>query len=211
VRELDMVIISHPHEDHYGGLLAVLDQVPTRLLVTNKHEVDEASYQRLLELVAEKEIPRLFLELGDRVLLEEYLWMDVLNPPALLFSGTGSDENNNSLVLQLRHREVSFLLTGDIENEAARWMLAENLLPPSDVLKVPHHGGYMASFAALLNAVDPQVAVIPVGRNIFGHPHPEILELLEEREIELYRSDRHGAVTIFSDGSTLETKIFVTQ
>lgn len=206
VRELDMVIISHPHEDHYGGLLAVLDQVPARLLVTNKHEVDEASYQRLLDLAAEKEIPRLFLELGDRVLLEEHLWMDVLNPPPSLFTGTGSDENNNSLVLQLHHREVSFLLTGDIENEAARRMLAEDLLPPSDVLKVPHHGGYMASFAGLLGAVEPQVAVIPVGRNTFGHPHPEILELLEARGIEIYRSDHHGAVTIYSDGSAWEAE-----
>jgi len=214
VRELDMVIISHPHEDHYGGLLAVLDKIPARLLVTNKHEVDEASYLRLLDLVAEKEIPHLFLERGDRLSLEDHLWMEVLNPPSLLFTGTGSDENNNSLVLRLHHRAVSFLLTGDIENEAALWMLAEDLLPPSNVLKVPHHGGYMASFADLLGAVDPQVAVIPVGRNTFGHPHPHILELLEAREIEYYRSDRHGAVTIYSDGSTWETEtmlIFGTQ
>ena len=200
VKKLDLVIVSHPHEDHYGGLLAVLAQVPVDLFVTNGQEVEGGSYQKLLALSAEKGIPRKILQEGDRLLLEPYLEMTVLNPPARLFMGTGSDLNNNSLVLQLRYREVSFLFTGDLEDAGARQMLARGLVPSSNILKVPHHGGDMAAFAAFLDRVEPSVAVITVGNNPFGHPHARILSLLEERGIQTFRHDRHGAVMVRTDG-----------
>ena len=206
VRKLDMVIVSHPHEDHYGGLLAVLNKIPVGLLVTNGEEVETETYIRLMALAETRGIPRVILERGDVLPLEADLKMEVLNPPSRLFSGTGSDVNNNSLVMHLSYREVSFLFTGDLEDAAARWMLAENLLPESQILKVPHHGGYMAGFPPFLDAVKPQVAVITVGRNPFGHPHQETLTLLREQVAEVYRNDRHGAVLVHSDGYDWEIK-----
>ena len=206
VRKLDMVIVSHPHEDHYGGLLAVLDKIPVELLVTNAELVDTESYNRLLTLAEAQGIPRLILERGDVLPLEPSLKINVLCPPARLFQGTGSDVNNNSLVMQLLYRDVSFLFTGDIEDAAVRWMLAENLLEGSQILKVPHHGGYMDRFSFFLEAVNPQIAVIQVGRNSFGHPHDMIFSLLQEQCPEVYRTDWYGAVMMYSDGYSLEVK-----
>ncbi len=206
VRKLDMVIVSHPHEDHYGGLLPVLEKIPVELLVTSAEEVETETYNRLLALAETRGIPRVMLQKGDSLELEEPLEVKILNPPSRLFRGTGSDVNNNSLVIHLCYREVSFLFTGDIEDAAARWMLAESLLPRSQILKVPHHGGYMAGFTPFLEAVEPQVAVITVGRNPFGHPHQAILTLLQEQNVEVYRNDRHGAVLLHTDGYKWEVK-----
>lgn len=204
VRKLDKVIISHPHEDHYGGLLAVLEEVPVGLLITNSEEVETESYHRLLTLAAEKGIPRLMLEQGNVLPLGPSLKMDVLGPPARLFVGTGSDVNNNSLVLRLSYREVSFLFTGDIEDAAARWLLREDLLQQSHVLKVPHHGGYMSGLSLFMEAVEPQLAVMQVGRNPFGHPHGETVSILNELVPAVYRNDHHGAVMVYSDGYSME-------
>lgn len=206
VRKLDLVIVSHPHEDHYGGLLAVLDSIPVELLVTSEEGVETETYNRLLTLAETRGIPRLMLQRGDTLALEPDLDIEVLNPPSRFFSGTGSDVNNNSLVMQLLYREVNFLFAGDMEDAAARWMLAENLLAQSQILKVPHHGGYMAAFSPFLEAVNPQVAVITVGRNPFGHPHQETLTRLQEQAVEFYRNDRHGAVTVHSNGYKWEVK-----
>ena len=206
VRKLDLVIISHPHEDHYGGLLAVLEKVPVELLATNAEEAEAEPYIRLLDLAAARGIPRLTLQKGDTLILGPSLKMDVFGPPANLFRGTGSDVNNNSLVMRLLYREVSFLFTGDIEDSAAAWLLREKVPLQSTILKVPHHGGYMSVFPSLLAAVDPQVAVIQVGRNTFGHPHGEILNNLKEHGPAVYRNDQHGAVMISSDGYTWHIK-----
>lgn len=206
VRKLDLVIVSHPHEDHYGGLLAVLDKIPVGLLVTNGEEVAGGSYQRLLELAGEKAIARRILQRGEKMQLEPSLELAVLNPPPRLFTGTGSDLNNNSLVLHLLYREVSFLFTGDIEDAAAASLLAGGLLSRTCVLKVPHHGGYMAAYPPFLEALGPQLAIITVGRNSFGHPHENTLSLLRERGIVTYRTDYHGAVMLRSDGFGLQAK-----
>lgn len=202
VKKLDMVIVSHPHEDHYGGLLAVLERFPAGLLVTNAEEVETESYIRLLELADAKGIPRMIMQKGDNYLLEPSLELEVLAPPARLFKGTVSDVNNNSLVMRLIYREVSFLFTGDIEDAAANWLLREGMPLKSTVLKVPHHGGYMPAFSPFLEAVGPEAAVIQVGRNTFGHPHPETVAILEQETPEVYRNDQHGAVIIHTDGHT---------
>ncbi len=211
VRKLDLVIISHPHEDHYGGLLPVLEKIPVELLITNKEEVETESYIRLLDMAAARGIPQSTLQEEDVLILGPSLKMDVLGPPTHLFRGTGSDVNNNSLVMRLLYREVSFLFTGDIEDSAAAWLLREKAPLKSTILKVPHHGGYMSAFSSLLAAVDPKVAVIQVGRNTFGHPHGEIINILKEYDPEVYRNDRHGAVMVSSDGYTWHIKTMLAE
>ncbi len=200
VKKLDMVIVSHPHEDHYGGLLAVLEEIPADMLVTSADESSARHYLELLNLAERKGIPRKIVEKGDRLFLGPSLEAVVLNPPANLYQGTGSDSNNNSLVLDMGYGEVRFLFTGDIEASAVERLLREGLLPRSDILKVPHHGGYLEAMPSFLETVEPQAAVITVGTNPFGHPHPYTLEALQEKGVKIYRTDWHGAVTVRSDG-----------
>jgi len=200
VRKLDAVIISHPHEDHFGGAAAVLEKFPAGLLLTNLTVTDSEQYNELLEMVREKNIPRQTLQAGDRITLEPSLELKILNPPEKLFSGRESDLNDNSLVMQLCYREVNFLFTGDVEDRAVEKMLGSNAALQSQILKMPHHGGHLESMPLLLNRVNPAMAVISSGKNSFGHPHPATLQELTKRGTEIYRTDLHGAVIVRSNG-----------
>lgn len=204
IKKLDLVIISHPHEDHYGGLLAVLDKFPVEMLVTNADLTESPAYRELLALAETKNISREIVKKGDTIRLGDGIYIDVLCPPAELFGGTTSDANNNSLVLYLRYREAGALFTGDIEAEAVDYLLKEGLLPECWLLKVPHHGGYFDNLQELLDRVSPHTVVVSVGANSFGHPHPDVLSILQEYNVHLYRTDLHGAVTIKTDGYNFE-------
>ncbi len=200
VRELDMIIVTHPHEDHFGGFLAVLEEVPARMLVTNAEETENENYLRLLELAKRLDIPREIIQAGDRLVLDQDVTAAVLAPPEILFQGTGSDYNNNSIVLRLKHGNSSVLLTGDAETVAVDHLLQEGNRLKSDILKVPHHGGRVPNLPCLLQVVSPSAAVITVGSNPFGHPHPETIQALQEQGADIYRTDEHGAVIMHSDG-----------
>ncbi|MDO9535186.1 MAG: DNA internalization-related competence protein ComEC/Rec2 [Bacillota bacterium] len=206
IKKLDMVIISHPHEDHYGGLFSVLEKFPVGVLVTNGDLPETSSYLELLKFAEKKDISREIIREGDNFVLGQSLKAEVLSPPAQLFRGSNSDTNNNSLVLQLSYKEVSFLFTGDIEVRAVEYLLKEKKTLASNVLKVPHHGGYLSNLPEFLDQVSPNAAVITVGSNSFGHPHPATLSALQERNVQIYRTDLHGAVMLKTDGFTWEMR-----
>ena len=136
--------------------------------------------------------------------------LQIISPARELFSHTDDDVNNNSLVIKLVYNDFSLLLMGDAEEVA----VAQILQLPSpqlqaNVLQVPHHGSRDAMSAALLEAVRPQAAVISVGKNIFGHPHAETLDILKEQQVDIFRTDCHGAVTIESDGKGWQITTFL--
>jgi competence protein ComEC len=206
IKKLDMVIISHPHEDHYGGLFPVLEKFPVGVLVTNEDLPETDSYLELLKFAEKMDISREIIRAGDNFVLGKSLRAEVLSPPAQLFRGTNSDANNNSLVLLLRYKEVSILFTGDIEARAVDYLLKDEKKLVANVLKIPHHGGYLSNLPQFLDQVSPDAAVITVGSNSFGHPHPASLSVLQERNVEVYRTDFHGAVMMKTDGFTWEVK-----
>jgi competence protein ComEC len=209
IKKLDMVIVSHPHEDHYGGLFPVLEKFPVKRLVTTGEVPETQSYSELLELAHEMNISREIVREGDMYTARPFLEMKALSPPEELFSGTGNDSNNNSLVLHLRYKEVGFLFTGDIETSAVDHLLSEQKIPAVEILKVPHHGGYLGNLRELLDSASPCAAVISVGTNSFGHPHTSTLAGLEDSGVEVYRTDLHGTVIIRSNGFeyTIETML----
>ncbi len=210
VRKLDLVIISHPHEDHYGGLIPVIEQFPVDLIIASPAESDFFLYQNLMDLIAEKEIPLMYFRTGDSI-AGNNLVMDFYNPPERLFSGTSSDLNNNSLVFKLTAGEVDFLFTGDAEYPAENYMLESNYDLSSHILKVGHHGSSSSSGENFLEAVNPEIAVIQVGENPFGHPSFQTLESLEQREVSAYRMDRDGAVTVTTDGDKIWVESFLSE
>jgi competence protein ComEC len=196
IRRIDILVATHAHEDHTGGLAALLENFHPRQLWVGANPSD-----RLLRRAAELKIPVIsrhaapaFDYAGARV--------EVLSPPAGY--AAAKPGNNDSLALRIAYGENSFLLTGDMEVPMERRLLEDGRLAHADVLKVGHHGSKTSTSPAFLEAVSPSVAVISAGfENSFGHPHRDILARLAERHAAILRTDHDGLVTVRSDGHRL--------
>lgn len=200
-RSLDLVILTHPEEDHLTGLIPVLERYKIGQILHSGQPGTTPAYTRWQELIEQKGIEIQPAQAGMQIDLGGGLWLDVLHPGAELMAGTDSDVNNNSVVVRLVMGEASFLFTGDIEEEAEETILASGQALASTVLKVPHHGAGTSSSARFLERVRPQLAVISVGRdNRFGHPSPETLQRLEKRRISILRTDQNGTIEVVTDG-----------
>jgi len=210
IRRLDLVVNSHPHEDHLGGVPAVLRNMKVGGFVTPPLEHPTPLSLQVESLLDQKKIPVYRLQAGARIELDPALKIAVLGPPEQLYSGTRSDLNNNSLVLHITCGEISFLLTGDLEGEgmaglaaAARDGLIQGGLA-STVLKAPHHGSGHSINPEFAAAVRPRVVVVSVGRNSFGHPAPALLHFWQEQGAQVLRTDEEGTIIFKTDGKRLE-------
>ena len=200
-RAIDLVVLSHPHDDHVSGLIPVLKRYKVKAFLDGGQEHPTPAYTQCLEVIQEKGISYQLAQLGMQIQLGEGLQMRVLHPEGELLSGTDSDVNNNSIVLRLVYGRISFLLTGDVEEEAEAVLLLSNEDLASTILKSPHHGSDTSLNLRFLEAVNPQLAVIQVGAdNQFGHPDPTTLAKLEERGVMVLRTDQNGTVEVVSDG-----------
>ncbi len=220
INRLDILVLTHPHGDHVGGLSAVLraSEIGTVLDGTTLPYPSPA-YTQFLGLVKSKQIPYqravrgMTLDLGDGVSVE------VLNPPAepvygsAAQYGTGSDDatiNNYSASLLVRYGRTRFVLTGDAQAEAEQAMLDSHADLACDVLKAGHHGSHNATGEPWLARLQPQMSVISCGRhNRFGHPAPATLARLAAHSVQTFRTDQQGAITFISDGKTVTARPFL--
>lgn len=198
-RSLDLVVLTHPQDDHITGLVDVLACHDVGQVLVSGQGCDTATCEAWRKLIEENEMLYRRAEAGLRINVGEAVRLHVLHPPATLLADTSSDVNNNSVVLRLEYRYFSVLLTGDIEQEGEEALLASGQAVDSLVLKVPHHGGDNALSLPFVRAVNPQLAIISVGsENRFGHPGELTLEKLQD--VPTYRTDQHGSVELVTDG-----------
>ena len=202
VQRLDLVIATHPHADHIGGLPEILRVISVAKVVTNGQEHDTPTYERFLEAIESAKAAYVEVGRGDTLALGS-LTFQVLHP-----TKTTGDMNNNSVVLRLVHGQTAFLFTGDAEKEAEESMLLSSVFPvKADVLKVGHHGSRTSSSPRFLSLVKPQIAVYSAGTgNTYGHPHAETLAALTAAGAQVYGTDAHGTVVVTSDGSGYSVK-----
>ncbi len=220
VRKIDVLALTHPHEDHAGGAKAVLENFPVKLMVVspiglelNKEPTKEVikqvppEYLQLLNQAIQKKIPLKVAKAGAFLPLDPALTVKILNPPLPLLKGTRSDLNNASVVISLSYGKLRLLFTGDCEVEAQKWLLEHKEADlKAQVLKVPHHGSRYFE-ADFLKAVNPKIAVISVGaRNNFGQPDQKTLDLLAQHKIMIYRTDLDGAIILTTDGTHIWLK-----
>ncbi len=210
VHKLDMIVISHIHDDHINGFIPVLDKVNVDYFVQAPQKVLTPSYKLLIDKVKKNNIPVISLLKGDYIILEKDLELYVLHPYSKWIDRGPFDFNNNSLVVMLKYRDVKFLFTGDIESAAESKILDDfEFKLKADVLKVAHHGSNTSSIDSLMKNIQPHIAVISVGRNPFGHPHNETINRIKDVGAKIYRTDIDGAVTIKTNGKKIKCNTIV--
>ncbi len=198
-RSLDLVLLTHPQDDHLAGLIGVLERYRVGQVIDSGQECANDLCERFEGLLEERGTPRRRARAGMRLRLGDGVEIEVLHPPARLLAGTGSDVNNNSLVLRVTMGRASALLTGDIEEEGERVLLSSQRTLRSLLLKVPHHGAATSLSPAFLGEVEPQLVVISVGAdNRFGHPAPQTLARLSG--LTTLRTDERGTIEVVTDG-----------
>jgi competence protein ComEC len=204
IRKLDYVELTHPHQDHAGGMAAVMRAFPVSHFLDTQLAYEANGYTNVLQVVQAKQIPVHRPVVGERITLGPAVTLDVLNPPVEQIHGSQSDENNNSIVFLLQYHNIRMLLAGEMEAFVEERLLAEGALLKADLLKVAHHGSATSSIQPFLERVHPRWALIPVGAgNPFGHPNKGTLERLRGQGAAIYRSDQVGAVTVTTNGTTL--------
>jgi len=201
VRRLEAVLLTHPEDDHMGGLPYVLEHYPVLRILTNGERSQKETYEQLVEIAEKRNIPIEPLARGSRIVAGDKVTIRTLHPPRRPEARGYMDVNERSLVLQLKYGTIDFLFTGDISGNIERELCENYDDIESEVLKVPHHGSRGSSSTEFLAAVKPQVAVVQVGlRNSHGHPSPEALERHRAANCRVFRTDLDGGVTITSDG-----------
>ncbi|MGH2455254.1 MAG: ComEC/Rec2 family competence protein [Candidatus Limnocylindria bacterium] len=203
-RRLEMVILTHPHEDHVAGLLPALERFRVRLVLEPGRGYDNPTYPRFQELALREPGGRLGLaRAGRRLMLDHATDLTVLFPSEADADASlpDGDINNASVVLLLEHAGFRALLTGDAEAPVEEQLLARGLIGPVDVLKVGHHGSNSSTTEGLLDAALPGLAVISSGTgNEYGHPHAVTLgHLAALPGLQLHRTDLEGTVEIIVD------------
>jgi competence protein ComEC len=197
IRRLDVVVATHAHEDHTGGLAAILEDFRPRELWIGTNP-----QQALLEQAARLHI-RVIARRAEPPFAYSGAMLEILSPPADFAPAKAG--NNDSLAFRICFGSRSFLLTGDMEKPMEGRLLSENATLHADVLKVGHHGSKTSTIQPFLDAVAPSVAMISDGfENSFGHPHKDVLARLRDRHTAILRTDLDGLITVQTDGNKLK-------
>lgn len=204
IQELDYVIGTHPHADHIGGLLDVVSDMPIQMIIDPGVPYATGVFESYLGTIKEKKVPFKTVLKGDEIAVEDpFLKLQVFAPYEDQLE-YGDDVNDVSVVIRASYGDVSFLLMGDAGFPTEDRLVMEKAAMESTVLKVGHHGSKYSTGELFLLWVEPEVAVIPVGDNNYGHPTAEVLGRLESRNVDTYRNDFHGTVVIRTNGQTYE-------
>lgn len=196
VRKLDLVVMSHGHDDHMRGLIPVIKEIKVDAFMEFPPKQPSESYKELKKLISNKNIKCIHAIGGQSYRVGKYVFMDIIYPSSdaeVVDSLYAENENNLSLVMRVRCQQASIMLTGDIEEGVESYLLSfwED---PVSILKVAHHGSNSSSTDKWLDVIRPRIAVIQSGKNNFGHPHPQVIERLEKYGATVYRNDESGAI-----------------
>ncbi len=203
-RTIDLIILTHPEHDHYFGLFEVLKRYEVENILWTGVVRDTAEWQEWVRLIEEEGAEIRIAEVGQKITIGKPSFptiLEILHPFENLAGQEIKNSNDTSIVARLVFGDVSFLFTGDITKKVEAKLVEQDVGLDSDVLKVCHHGSKTSSSLEFLEQVSPEIAVIQVGENSYGHPHLEVLANLEQFGIQVLRTDINGDIRIVSNGN----------
>jgi competence protein ComEC len=201
ITDIDILVATHPHADHIGGMQDVLKQFRVHEVIDTAMPHTTTTYQKFLETIDQEKIPYKTVSTGDIISPGQGLSFLVLNAPPAGDSQENEDLNDASIVLRASYGQINILFEGDAGVMVEDRMTASGLPLGSQVLKVAHHGSPHGTGNAFLGQVNPEVAIIPVGAgNPYNHPAQATLHRLEDVGAIVFRTDQDGTIVLQSDG-----------
>ncbi|PJB51148.1 hypothetical protein CO100_02500, partial [Candidatus Berkelbacteria bacterium CG_4_9_14_3_um_filter_33_5] len=187
--KIELLILSHLDGDHIGGGKNIVDKIVVDEIWTLNWQKDTEMVKELKNKVEEKKILTKFIRAGEEKIIQTHegeIKIKTINPAEYILESEG---NNNSIVVKVSYNELDFLLTGDLENEGEKKLLEKNIDLQSEILKVGHHGSRSSTSQEFIDRVKPEVSLISVGKNSYGHPSQDILNRLKSINSKIYRTD----------------------
>lgn len=217
-RKIELVVLTHPQLDHFGGLIEVVKRFDIDAFLASGLDSEGEQYQVLKGELKQKGIKLLDSSIDTKISIgaiyldilwpskefveKYYVATETISSEKVLGTFTSKrDPNDFSIVVNLRLGNFDALLTGDIGLDVVDEVLATGLIGDVEYLKVPHHGSKNGLTKELLEASTPEIAVISVGKNPWGHPHGEVLKLLGDSAAKILRTDQKGTVVVETDGN----------
>lgn len=198
--KIDYLVATHPHADHIGSMGYIVRNMDIGSVYMPKAAANTKTYENLLESISDKGLKITSAKAGLTIAEESDYTINVVAPVTI----DEDNLNNSSAVIKLTYKDNTFLFTGDAEKKELETITYDI---SADILKVGHHGSTTSTTEEFLNAVNPSYAVISAGEgNSYGHPHKETLDLLEEFNCKVYRTDIDKTVVFSSDGKTISVK-----
>lgn len=204
IDDFEIVIATHPHEDHIGGMTKVFEKYDVESFYMPKVTNTTKTFENMIKAVSNEGLTAKIIKEGASFDLGEGCKIEVYSP----IDESYDNLNDYSPIMKLTYGNKSFIFTGDAEKTVEKEVVEKYSKElKADVIKFGHHGSSTSSTKEFIEAISPKYGIISCGvDNSYGHPHRETLSIIDEMGIETYRTDKQGQITITSDGNNIEIK-----
>lgn len=201
---IDLMILTHPHDDHVAGLIPVLKKYQVRQILYTGVIHNSPSYLEFLKTIKNKNISLKIIDRAQKINLDEDCFLEIVYPRENLAGQTVLNLNDSSIVARLVYGNNSFLFMGDAEVEVEEELIELNIDLSADIIQVGHHGSNTSSSWKFIDYVKPKIAIISAGKdNKFGHPSLRVIRRYERFGTKIYRTDIDSAISFRADGKEI--------
>lgn len=199
VKNIDKMILTHPHEDHIGGAAKIINDIPVGELYMPKVTTNTKTFENTVKVAKSKNLQAISPKSGDKLIMDNLEFM-ILAPNSSRYDSL----NNYSIVLKLTFQKKKFIFMGDAEELSEKEILSKNYDVSADVIKIGHHGSNTSSSDNFINAISPKFAIISVGKNNdYHHPHKKVMDMLKNKNIKVFRTDENKTIILTCDGENI--------